>query len=190
MTDRIYEMLCSDGESGVVEKCYVRKDGVVFPAIVGVAMLPVSNDEFVAFVIDVSETERLKQLNKAKDEFAALTSRQLRAPATAVKQYLGILLEDFAGPVSDAQRLYLVSANTVNDRQLDTINDLLKTAQIDTSAYQVALKTVDLVELTEGVMTQYQSLLKTKISVLALRLINHQLICRSTKLKWQFVLRT
>jgi PAS domain S-box-containing protein/excisionase family DNA binding protein len=84
--------------------------------------------------LTLEHTELIK-VNKAKDEFIGIASHQLRTPATAVKQYIGILLSGIGGSLSDAQREYLETAHDSNERQLRLINDLLKTAQIDAETF-------------------------------------------------------
>jgi signal transduction histidine kinase len=79
------------------------------------------------------QNNELKQLNSSKDEFIALASHQLRTPATGVKQYLGMLLEGYMGPLPPEQRDFLQKAYESNERQLSTINDLLQIAQIDSN---------------------------------------------------------
>ncbi len=84
-----------------------------------------------------TQRTQLLAINKTKDEFIALASHQLRTPATAVKQYLGMLLDEFAGPLTADQVQYLQVAFDSNERQLDIISDLLKTAQIDSHMYRL-----------------------------------------------------
>lgn len=79
--------------------------------------------------------DALLELTKAKDQFIGIASHQLRTPATAVKQYIGILLAGMSGELTDEQKKYLETAYNSNERQLKLINDLLKTAQIDADAY-------------------------------------------------------
>jgi signal transduction histidine kinase len=79
------------------------------------------------------QNQELRHSNTSKDEFIALASHQLRTPATGVKQYLGMLLEGYMGPIPDAQREFLQKAYDSNERQLSTINDLLQIAQIDSN---------------------------------------------------------
>ena len=79
----------------------------------------------------------LVKLNKTKDELIALASLQLRTPAPAVKQYVSLLLNKFAGPLIADQLQYLHITLDSNERQLTVNNDLLKTAQIDTNKYQL-----------------------------------------------------
>jgi PAS domain S-box-containing protein len=77
------------------------------------------------------QNEDLVALNRTKDEFIALTSHQLRTPATGTKQYLGMLLEGYAEPLGPRQRSYMQSAYDCNERQLRVVDDILRVAQID-----------------------------------------------------------
>jgi PAS domain S-box-containing protein len=156
ITKRIYRSLERHGESDPVEKNYRRKDGSTFPALIGAAMLPGSKDQFMAFILDVSETEKLKELNDAKDEFVALASHQLRTPATSVKQYLGILIDEYAGPVNEDQLQYLNIANNANERQLTIIEDLLKTAQIDIKGYSLTSIRQKILPVVNEVIGEYR----------------------------------
>lgn len=85
-------------------------------------------------LLDAERNELLK-LNKIKDEFIGLASHQLRTPATAVKQYVGMIIQGMAGDLPDNQLRLLKTAYESNERQLELINGLLKTAQIDSSTY-------------------------------------------------------
>jgi PAS domain S-box-containing protein len=162
VTDAIYTSLRSSGEAEPVEKRYVRKNGEEFPAIVGAAMLPESKHEFMAFILDVSETQKLKELNEAKDEFVALASHQLRTPATSVKQYLSVVMGEILGPVSSEQKRYLEIANNANNRQLNIIDELLKTAEIDTKGFKLSREQTDIVALLHEVMAQFKPVIELK----------------------------
>lgn len=81
--------------------------------------------------IEAQRVEYLLDLNRSKDEFISIASHQLRTPATAVKQYVGMLLEGFAGDIPDQQRKLLQRAYESNERQLKIVTDLLKVAQVD-----------------------------------------------------------
>ncbi len=75
--------------------------------------------------------EKERDVNFAKDELLSLASHQLRTPATGVKQYLGMVLQGFAGELSDQQRTYLERAYASNERQLHVINDILHLAKLE-----------------------------------------------------------
>ncbi len=162
ITENIYKSLKSTGESDPVPKTYKRKNGKEFPALVGAAMLPGSEDQFMAIILDTSEITKLRKLNRVKDEFIALASHQLRTPATAVKQYLGILLEGYAGELTAEQQKYLSTADNANNRQLNIINDLLKTAQIDADDFHLDIQSCDLNELITEAIHHYEPVLEAR----------------------------
>jgi PAS domain S-box-containing protein len=73
----------------------------------------------------------LELLNSVKDEFVTLASHQLRTPATGIKQFLGMLLEGYAGPLTNQQTTFVQKAYDSNERQIELVNSLLRTAQVD-----------------------------------------------------------
>lgn len=94
-----------------------------------------------------AQRNALVKINKTKDEFIGMASHQLRTPATAVKQYLGLVLDDFAGPLSSEQRNYIKVAYESNERELQVINDLLKTAQIASDDFALIKEEQDIITL-------------------------------------------
>lgn len=116
-------------------------------------------------LITVGLKEQRKQLvaiNNAKDEFIALASHQLRTPATAVKQYISLVLSGYASPVTPSQKQYLQTAYDSNERQLNIINDLLKTAQIDSSRYTLKKQHHAISSLLQETITELQPILNLK----------------------------
>lgn len=163
------------------EDIFFRKDGTPFPAmIIG---MPVAGEEGQLSTIvefrDITEEKRaleeqqqlismtnqrneLVKLNNAKDEFIALASHQLRTPATAVKQYVSLVLDEFAGPLEDSQRMYLRTAYASNERQLKIIDDLLKTAQIDSNRFVLHKKRVVVAALVQSAIDDMTSAMELK----------------------------
>lgn len=154
------------------EDVFVRPDGTFYP-VAFMASPIVKNEIPVGTVVEVrdvtdelnarEEQQRLAamtqqrneliKLNKAKDEFIALASHQLRTPATAVKQYISLVMDGYAGPVEKDQLHFLKTAFESNERQLHIINDLLKTAQIDSTKYELNKKKQDVGRLLEDTIT-------------------------------------
>lgn len=98
------------------------------------------------------QKKKLVELNRAKDEFISIASHQLRTPATAVKQYMGMVLEGFLGDVDERQLKVLQIAYDSNERQLDVINELLKTARIDSRKMVLKSQMVDIGYLIEHIL--------------------------------------
>lgn len=92
------------------------------------------------------------ELQRTKDELLALTSHQLRTPASGVKQYIGMLLQGFVGELSPEQESIAKKAFAANERQLETINQLLHVAKADADQLVLQKETLDLVTLTEQVI--------------------------------------
>lgn len=98
--------------------------------------------------------EKERDVEFAKDELLSLASHQLRTPATGVKQYLGMILQGFAGPVSKKQRDYLERAYASNNRQLGVINDILHLAKLETGRIVLAERKFDLAIMVRDVVDE------------------------------------
>lgn len=95
------------------------------------------------------QKRQLINLNRTKDEFISIASHQLRTPASAVKQYIGMVLQGLAGEVEGRQQDLLQKAYDSNDRQLNVINELLKTAQLDSPKPKITMTKIKMSELLE-----------------------------------------
>lgn len=98
--------------------------------------------------------EKERDIEFAKDELLSLASHQLRTPATGVKQYLGMVLQGFAGNISEKQREYLNRAYASNNRQLSVINDILHMAKLDTGRIVLAETRFDLAKMVRDVVDE------------------------------------
>jgi signal transduction histidine kinase len=98
--------------------------------------------------------EKERDVNFAKDELLSLASHQLRTPATGVKQYLGMVLQGFAGEVPDKQRSYLERAYASNNRQLHVINDILHLAKLETGRIVLAERKFDIAKMLREVVDE------------------------------------
>lgn len=105
----------------------------------------------------VEQQTALMELNEAKDEFISLASHQLRTPATGVKQFIGMVLDNYFGKITDEQRAMLEFAYESNERQLHVINDLLKVAKIDAGKVVLNVQKYDLANMLEDIMQEQRS---------------------------------
>jgi PAS domain S-box-containing protein len=107
----------------------------------------------------------LELLNSVKDEFVTLASHQLRTPATGIKQFLGMLLEGYAGPLTNQQMTFVQKAYDSNERQIELVNSLLRTAQVDAGKVSlnksfVSLRTI-INTIVEGLRDVFDSRAQT-----------------------------
>lgn len=136
--ERIYDYLLSpvfDNKRNVVAVAGITRD---------ITDIKKAEEELRELLAVTEQRNALLKINKTKDEFIGMASHQLRTPATAVKQYLALVLGGLGGEVSSDHRKYLQIAYDSNEHQLDVINDLLKTAQLDSTEYKLDLKKHDI----------------------------------------------
>jgi PAS domain S-box-containing protein len=122
---------------------YRRKDGSRVPVFLTVSPVMMGGKPVGAIEVfrDISADMALE---RAKDEFVAIASHQLRTPATAVKQYVGLLLEGYSDPLTANQRLFLERAYESNERQLHIVQEILKITQLDLEKVIMKPKATDI----------------------------------------------
>jgi len=98
--------------------------------------------------------QKEQDVNFAKDELLSLASHQLRTPATGVKQYLGMVLQGFAGDLNEQQKTYLERAYSSNNRQLHVINDILHLAKLESGRIVLAEHKFDIADMLREVVDE------------------------------------
>jgi signal transduction histidine kinase len=93
----------------------------------------------------LEQNDRLRELDRLKDEFVALVSHELRTPLTSITGYLELVLDDPELP--DEQRRFLDVVDRNADRLLRLVSDLLLVAQIESGKLSLDPEEVDLVDL-------------------------------------------
>jgi PAS domain S-box-containing protein len=96
-----------------------------------------------AFERERAQNDRLRSLDRMKDEFVALVSHELRTPLTSIRGYLELVLDDADQLATDHQEfLQIVDRNV--DRLLHLVSDLLLVAQADAGKLMFDWVEVDL----------------------------------------------
>lgn len=108
------------------------------------------------------QQRELQRLNDSKDEFISLASHQLRTPAAAIKQLLGLLLEGFDGPLPDHLAKIIQKTYDSNERQIMIINSLLRVAQIDAGKIVLRKKATDINVILDGLIKQYDGVVRSR----------------------------
>ncbi len=120
--------------------------------------------------------QKEQDVNFAKDELLSLASHQLRTPATGVKQYLGMVLQGFAGKLSPQQRTYLERAYSSNNRQLHVINDILHLAKLEAGRIVLAEHKFDIVDMIREVVDEQRDDAEKGEIALELQMPSHGMI--------------
>jgi len=133
----------------------------------------------IAIAIDNSQlfqqlheaNEKLKQLDKLKDEFVSLASHELRTPMTAIKSYLWMALAGKGGPLSEKLQYYINRAYISTDRLIKLVNDMLNVSRIESGRLNVTIVPTDLQTVINDVLTD----VKPRADELHIRLIYNPL---------------
>ncbi|HYH36161.1 MAG TPA: PAS domain-containing sensor histidine kinase [Candidatus Saccharimonadales bacterium] len=178
----------------------VRKDGSQFWANVVITALRDEKGKLVGFAKvtrDLTERKKnedilrynnalllkqrrdLQALNISKDEFISLASHQLRTPATAIKQLLGMITQGFTSKVDPSILSIVTRAYEANERLIRIVDNLLRVALLDAGKVVLRKKPINLSEYLADIAAEHAgSILKRsqtielKISKSAPKLIN------------------
>jgi signal transduction histidine kinase len=82
-------------------------------------------------VINSRKYGKIKEIDKEKDEFISMAAHELRAPLTAIKGYLSMIVEGDTGEISAKTRGFLADALAVNERLVRLVNNMLNVSRIE-----------------------------------------------------------
>jgi signal transduction histidine kinase len=93
-------------------------------------------------------TDRLRQLDRQKDQFITTVSHELRTPLTSIHGYVNLLVEDEGEALPEERRRFLsiIERNTKRLRHL--VDDLLLISELDAGKLKLKLNKFDLLALT------------------------------------------
>ncbi len=130
------------GDRLVIAGCAIVLFGLVLLRMVGL----VQQQEAEAGRARALEetTERLRELDRLKDQFVATVSHELRTPLTSIHGYLELVLDGVAGSLEDEQRQFLSVVNRNTNRLRRLVDDLLLVSEIDAGNLVLHLDDLDL----------------------------------------------
>lgn len=103
-----------------------------------------------------AKNHKLRELDKAKDDFISMASHQLRTPLTTVKGYLSMLNDGDFGKVSKKQQQILELAYNSSERMVYLIADLLNVSRINTGKFVIDKTEVDLLDVVKSEVKQLE----------------------------------
>ncbi|MDN4174089.1 ATP-binding protein [Nocardioides sp. SOB77] len=90
--------------------------------------------------------EQMKVLDRARHEFIATASHELRTPVANIIGYTELLADGEGGPMTDRQHSLLDRVSRNSQRLLELVANLLTLSQINANEYTPAWRTVDVAE--------------------------------------------
>jgi PAS domain S-box-containing protein len=92
-----------------------------------------------------AQNERLRELDRLKDEFVALVSHELRTPLTSIIGYIQLLRDERASGLDTDHFAEVIERNA--DRLLRLVGDLLFLSQMQSGRLALELRDTDLADL-------------------------------------------
>jgi len=101
-------------------------------------------------------TKKLKELDAQKDEFLNVAAHELRAPMTAIKGYLSMVMDGDGRKVPDKANEFLGEAAEGNDRLIRLVNNMLNISRIEEGRLTYDMGEVNLAEIVEDTYNTYR----------------------------------
>lgn len=144
-----------------VECVIERRDGATFHGQISAAPVHSSSGVILGIVVVYHDISARKELERVREEFAAIVAHDLRTPLQSVLMQIEVLLSQANGEASTVPVTTLQNMKKNGYRLERLTRDLLDASRID--AHRVALdrRQVDLPELVAALVSQIQGALGT-----------------------------
>lgn len=100
--------------------------------------------------------ERLKELDKLKDDFVSIASHELRTPMTAIRSYVWMALNRADISLSETMKKYLSRTLISTERLINLVNDMLNVSRIEAGRIEVRPQIFDIQALVEEVVSEVE----------------------------------
>jgi len=125
----------------------------------------------------------LQEANRAKSEFLAIMSHELKTPLHSIRGFSQLLLEEIDGPVTVDQRKDIESILKSGDHLLELIDNILRWSVLEAGEEKLHLEEVEGEKLVEEALQNVRSLAREKDIVLESEMNSIKLRADATKLK-------
>ncbi|MCK5211649.1 HAMP domain-containing histidine kinase [Candidatus Parcubacteria bacterium] len=102
------------------------------------------------------------ELVKAKTDFVAIASHQLRTPLSIIKWYVDYLVAGDAGDINKEQEKYLKEVYKSNERLIELVNALLDVSRIDVGTFSIEPEPTDIIERAEAALEKFMPEIRAK----------------------------
>ena len=106
--------------------------------------------------------EKLKEVDKNKDNFLAIASHELRSPMTVIKGYSDLFLQDEFGPMTEAAKSHMKKIYGSTIQLIDLVNNILDISKIEAWRLEVEYKDISIASVLNGRIDNFSTLYKEK----------------------------
>ncbi len=116
--------------------------------------------------------QKLKELDKLKDDFVSIASHELRTPMTAIRSYVWMALHKSDIPLSQKLEKYLYRTLISTERLINLVNDMLNVSRIEAGKIEIEPKSFDMTSLVKEVMEEVK--VKADEKRLQIQILEHK----------------
>ena len=102
------------------------------------------------------QNERLRELDRMKDQFVSSVSHELRTPLTSMVGYLELVIAGETGEVNGEQRRFLEIVNRNCDRLNRLVSNLLDMSRLNAGAVNVVARPVYLEDVVAAALNSIE----------------------------------
>jgi len=100
--------------------------------------------------------KQLQELDSKKDEFINMAAHELRAPLTAIKGFLSMVIGGDTGEISPQAKGFLVDSAVSTERMIRLVNNMLNVSRIEENRMFYENEDVHIGETAHGVYSEFQ----------------------------------
>lgn len=123
-----------------------------------VSTYDIRNQRLVS-LLDITQE---KVIDKAKSEFVALATHQLRTPVAAIRWNLELLEKSIGDDRSDSQDRYLTKISRNTMRMIALINDFLSVSKLETGTFATKFEDLNLKDFFEAITDEFTEKISEK----------------------------
>lgn len=119
---------------------------------------PRHDDEFSRLARDFNRmTERLAELERAKQDFLSQVSHDLKSPLASMREAAALLLDEIPGPLTEKQRRLLQLSQRSGERLSSMISKLLDLSRMEAGTLEYQFRREDLADLARGAGEEFEA---------------------------------
>ena len=147
-------------DDGLIQISFMVDDNVLKASI---SPLTTSNGNDISgnVIILYDATEEFES-QRARDEFVASLSQELRTPMTSMAGYVDLLLGESVGIIAETQRKFLQRVKANIERMELMLRDLIGVTAIDAGQYDIRPVSLDIAEVIEEALILIKSQIAEK----------------------------
>jgi PAS domain S-box-containing protein len=158
--ESLIALVMSDGqERSAVGDVIFRRDGTRVEVERTVSPLVDAKTGELAGVVQVMhDVTAQRQIERAKSEFLAMTSHELKTPLTAIHAVVGLAASGQLGELSDQARTLLATAKTNSDRLLQLVQEIVDLERLTLGEVDLKIGPCSSEELQNNVATMLSAI--------------------------------